>query len=94
MIVEWNRSMSAGKPSLRHLESVVRETLSRSLEPDTIGPILDEAEADNPAAQYIVASALESAGEPFEARRWYRRSADQGYSPSLERLRRLSDPAA
>lgn len=86
--------MSPEKPTLRRLERIVRETLARSLEPETIDPILNEAEKDNPAAQYIVASALESAGETREAIRWYRRAADQGYSPALERLRRLFDPAA
>lgn len=86
--------MSPEKPSLRSLEKIVKETLARSLEPDTIDPIINEAEEENPAAQYIVASALESAGEVPEATRWYRRAADQGYRPALERLRRLSDPAA
>jgi TPR repeat protein len=51
-----------------------------------IDPILDAADADNPAAEYIVASALESTGEASEAARWYRRAADQGYRPALERL--------
>ena len=82
------------KPSFRSLEKIVRETLARSLEPDMIDAIINEAEKDNPAAQYIVASALESEGEAPEAIRWYRRAADQGYCPALERLRRLSNPAA
>jgi TPR repeat protein len=63
-----------------------------AFEPDAIDLILDEAEDDNPAAQYIVASALESAGENLEAARWYRRSADQGYRPALERLGVASTP--
>lgn len=74
------------QPSLRRLEETVRRSASLSFEPDVIDPILDEAEDDNAAAQYIVASVLESAGENFEAARWYRRSADQGYRPALERL--------
>ncbi|HEY3297773.1 MAG TPA: hypothetical protein VGK34_03880 [Armatimonadota bacterium] len=86
--------MSLEKPSFRGLERIVRDTLARSLEPDMIDAIINEAEEDNPAAQYIVASALESAGESPEATRWYRRSANQGYRPALERLRRFSDPAA
>jgi TPR repeat protein len=94
MITRWNRFMPPEKPSLRRIERIVKDTLARSLEPDTIDPIINEAEEDNPAAQYIVASALELAGEKPEAIRWYRRAADQGYRPALERLRRLSDPAA
>ena len=54
--------MPPEKPSLRRVERIVKDTLARSLEPDTIDPIINEAEEDNPAAQYIVASALESAG--------------------------------
>jgi TPR repeat protein len=64
----------------------VRKALSYSLDADMIDPILDAADGDNPAAEYIVASALESAGENSEAARWYRRAADQGYRPALERL--------
>jgi TPR repeat protein len=94
MIIRWDRFMPPEKPSLRHLERIVKDTLARSLEPDAIDPIINEAEEDNPAAQYIVASALECAGETPEAVRWYRRAANQGYRPALERLRRLSDPAA
>ena len=86
--------MPPEKPSLRSLERIVRETLARSLEPDTIDPIINQAEDDNAPAQYIVASALETAGEVPEATRWYCRAAVQGYRPALERLRRLSDPAA
>jgi TPR repeat protein len=86
--------MPPEKPSLRYLEETVRKILARSLEPDLIDPILLEAEEDNPAAEYIVGTALESADQTAEAVRWYRRAADQGYRPALERLRRLSDSAA
>jgi TPR repeat protein len=88
------RSMKREKPSLRRLEQEIRAALSRSLEPDMIDPILDEAERDNAAAEFIVADALESIGNRLEALRWYRRAADQGYRPALERLRRLSSSAA
>jgi TPR repeat protein len=86
--------MKREKPSLRRLEQEIRAALSRSLEPDMIDPILDEAERDNAAAEFIVADALESIGNRVEALRWYRRAADQGYRPALERLRRLSSSAA
>jgi TPR repeat protein len=86
--------MKREKPSLRRLEQEIRAALSRSLEPDMIDPILDEAERDNAAAEFIVADALESIGNRVEALRWHRRAADQGYRPALERLRRLSSSAA
>lgn len=82
------------KPSLHALEVIVRRQLASSFSADAIDPILAEAEADNPAAEFIVASALESGGEHEEAMKWYRRSAEQGYLPSLERLRRDSFHAA
>ena len=75
------------KPSLHALEDMVRRQLGSCFRIDEIDPILAEAEADNPAAEFIIAAALESAGEREEAMRWYRRSAEQGYLPALERLR-------
>ena len=86
MILHWNCISPRERPSLRRLERVVRKALSHSLDADLIDPILDAADEDNPAAEYIVASALESAGEPTEAAKWYRRAADQGYRPAIERL--------
>ncbi len=86
--------MPEEKPSLRRLESLVRQQLSLRFEPDLIGPILAEAEQGNAAAEFIIADALEAAGEREEAMEWYRRSAEQGYHPALERLRRDSRSAA
>jgi hypothetical protein len=51
MITRWNRFMPPEKPSLRRVERIVKDTLARSLEPDTIDPIMNEAEEENPAAQ-------------------------------------------
>lgn len=82
------------KPCLHALENLVRRQLASSFSVDEIDPILAEAEADNPAAEFIVATALESGGEREEAMKWYRRSAEQGYLPALERLRRDSSHAA
>jgi TPR repeat protein len=82
------------KPSLRPLETIVRQQLKSAFNAEEIDPILAEAEADNPAAEFIVAGALESGGEQEEAMKWYRRSAEQGYLPALERLRRDSFNAA
>lgn len=82
------------KPSLHALENLVRRQLASSFSVDEIDPILAEAEADNPAAEFIVAAALESGGEHEEALKWYRRSAEQGYLPALVRLRRDSSHAA
>ena len=82
------------KPSLRAFDSIVRKQLSSRFDSDLVGPILSCAEDDNPAAEFIVASALEAAGEPEQAIKWYRRSAEQGYLPALERLRRESRSVA
>ena len=82
------------KPSLHRLEKIVRKALSCSLDADLIDPILAGAEEDNPAAEFIVASALESADRADEALAWYRRAAEQGYRPAQERLRDLERPAA
>lgn len=82
------------KPSLHALETIVRRQLASSYDSTEIEAILAEAENDNPAAEFIVASALESRGERDEAMKWYRRSAEQGYLPALERLRRDSSHAA
>ncbi len=86
--------MQEFKPTLRRLEQIVREILSRSFEPDLIDPIIEQAELDNPAAQFIVGSALETAGETAEAANWFRRSAAQGYRPALDHLHPNSHPAA
>ena len=86
--------MFEDKPSLRSLEAVVRRQLASCFQADEIDPILAEADADNPAAEFIVATALESGDEREEALKWYRRSAEQGYLPALERLRRDSSHAA
>ncbi len=86
--------MPEEKPSLHALETTVRRQLASSFSADEIDPILAEAEADNPAAEFIVASALESGGEREEAMKWYRRSAEQGHLPALERLRRGPSHAA
>jgi TPR repeat protein len=82
------------KPSLHALEAMVRRQLASCFSTDEIGPILAAAEADNPAAEFIVASALESGGEHEEAMKWFSRSAEQGYHPALERLRRTPPHAA
>ncbi len=82
------------KPSLRTLESLVRKQLEPSFSVEEIDLILAEAENDNPAAEFIVAAALEAASEREESMKWYRRSAEQGYLPALERLRRDSASAA
>ncbi|MGE5114420.1 MAG: hypothetical protein ACM3JB_26460 [Acidobacteriaceae bacterium] len=86
--------MTEEKPSLRAFDSIVREQLSSRFDSDLIGPILASAEDDNPAAEFIVASALEAAGEREQCMKWYRCSAEQGYPPALERLRRESRSAA
>lgn len=75
------------KPSLKALEAIVRRQLASYFAPDEIDSILAEAEADNPAAEFVVGSALESGGKHEEAVKWFLRSADQGYHPALERLR-------
>ncbi len=75
-------------------EQIVRRTLSCSLDDDLIDPILDEARNDNPAAEFIVASALETAERVLEAIAWYERAAQQGFRPAAERLRQLADHAA
>jgi TPR repeat protein len=80
--------MPEERPSLHALEAIVRQQLAPSFSANEIDPILAEAEADNPAAEFIVATALESGGERDEATKWYRRSAQQGYRPALERLGR------
>lgn len=82
------------KPSLHALETIVRRQLAFYFSPGEIDPILAAAEADNPAAEFIVASALESGGMHKEAMKWFCRSADQGYHPALERLRRNPPHAA
>jgi TPR repeat protein len=82
------------KPSLHAMEAVVRRQLALAFHADEIDPILAEAEADNTPAQFIVAGALEAGGEHEEAMKWYRRAAEQGYLPALERLRRDSFRAA
>ena len=81
------------KPSLHGMKAIARGQLASSFRPEEIDPILAEAEANNAAAQFIVASALESGGEHEEAMKWFRRSADQGYRPALERLRRNPNAA-
>ncbi len=81
-------------PSLHGREIVVRRQLASVFRADEIDPILAEAEKGNSAAEFIVASALESGGELEEAMKWYRRSAELGYLPALERLRRDSTHAA
>lgn len=86
--------MPEERPSLHRFEQIIRRVLSCSLEADLIDPILASAEEDNPAAEFIVASALESADRPEEAIAWYRRSAEQGYRPARERLRHLDRSAA
>ena len=86
--------MFEDKPSLHPLEAVVRQQLALAFEGEEIDPILAEAEADNPAAEFIVAGALEAGGKHEEAMKWYRRAAEQGYLPALERLRRDSFRAA
>jgi hypothetical protein len=86
--------MKRRKPSFRRLEEEIREVLALTLDLDMIDPILQEAEHGNPAAQFIVADALESLGRPEEASEWFHSAADQGYGPALERLRRLPFSAA
>ena len=75
--------------SINQIGSVVRQALSYSLEPDMIDPVIREAENDNPAAEFIVAGALETACLFQEAISWYAKSAEHGYRPALERLRQL-----
>jgi hypothetical protein len=86
--------MTEEKPSLRAFDSIVRKQLSSRFDSDLVGPILACAEDDNPTAEFIVADALEAADERQEAMKWYRRSAEQGYLPALERLRRESRSVA
>ncbi len=81
-------------PFLYPLRSIVRQQLAAFFESTEINAILLEAEEDNPAAQFIVAGALESAGQHEAAFKWYRRSAQHGYFPALERLRRDATDAA
>jgi TPR repeat protein len=88
------RNMLEERPSLHALETIVRRQLASYFAPDEIDSILAEAEADNPAAEFVIASALESGGKHQEAMKWFRRSADQGYHPALERLRRNPPHAA
>jgi TPR repeat protein len=82
------------KPSLHALEIVVRRQLASSYDGTEIEAILAEAENENPAAEFIIAGALESGGQRKEAMKWYRHAAQLGYLPALERLRRDSPSAA
>jgi TPR repeat protein len=76
------------------LEKIVRRQLASSFQHEEIDAILLEAESDSPSAEFIVARALEAANEHDESVKWYRRCAEQGYAPALERLRRDSPNAA
>lgn len=78
-----------------HLLQAVREGMKTSgLGADLIEPIVEEAEDGNPAAEFIVASALETSA-PSEALEWYRKAAEQGYRPARAVLNRLQQqPAA
>ncbi len=79
---------------LRLLAAITAGLQDSGLEADLVEPILDEAEEGNAPAQFIVASALEKAEDFEQALEWYRRSAQQGYLPARERLRRLNSNAA
>ncbi len=81
-------------PNFSDSERAVRKVLSCSLQDDLIDPIIDEAQNDNPAAEFIVASALETAERILEAIQWYERAAEQGFRPAVERLRELANRAA
>ncbi len=77
-----------------HLIEAVRNGMKTSgLATDLIGPIVHEAEDGNPAAEFIVATALEDTN-PSEALEWYRKAAEQGYRPAKAVLNRLEHPAA
>lgn len=75
------------------IEAVRSGMKTSGLGSDLIEPIVHEAEDGNPAAEFIVANALEST-DPMEALEWYRRSAEQGYKPARTVLERLQRPAA
>ena len=85
----WSKGSVEATSSIDRIESAVRQSLSFSLEADLIDPIIREAENDNPAAEFIVAGALEAACMFEEAIAWYGRAADQEYHPAIERLRQL-----
>lgn len=77
-----------------HLLEAVSEGMKASgLGADIIEPIVEEAEDGNPAAEFIVASALETSA-PAEALEWYRKAAEQGYRPARAVLDRLQQLAA
>src|SRR5512133_3267379 len=88
----WRTGLADATLYIDQISSVVRQALSYSLEPDMIDPVIREAENDNPAAEFIVAGARETALMFQEAIAWYGRSAEQGYRPAIERLRQLDAP--
>ena len=49
--------------------------------------VVQEAIDSNPAAQYIVGSALEQAGCFSDAQLWFKLSADQSYTPATQKIR-------
>lgn len=69
--------------------SEVRNALVQQLDPDLVEAVLEEAVQENPAAEFIVGSALEDENRLGDAINWYRLAAAQNYSPARERLQRL-----
>ncbi len=75
------------------IQAVMNGMKSSGIATDLIVPIVHEAEDGNPAAEFLVGSALEDS-RPAEAIEWYRRAAEQGYRPAMAVLQRLEHPAA
>jgi hypothetical protein len=77
---------------LRVLGYFVRKHLALGLPDDFIDQVLEQAQAGNGPAEYIVASWWETLSYDSQARHWFASSASHNHAPAFEKLR--SQPKA
>src|SRR4051812_37855020 len=72
---------------LRVLAYFVRKHLALGLPDDFIDQVLEEAQAGNGQAEYIVGSWGEALSYESQARHWYTSAASHNHAPALAKLR-------
>jgi hypothetical protein len=72
---------------LRVLAYFVRKHLELGLPDDFIDQVLEEAQAGNGPAEYIVGSWWEALSYDSQARHWYTSAASHNHAPALAKLR-------
>ena len=71
---------------LRILAYFVRKHLALGLPDDFIDQVLEEAQAGNGPAEYIVGSWWEALSYDSQARHWYASAAGHNHTPALAKL--------